>query len=296
VSLIILKAIFSYSGLQTADILSGQPIFPKEEIVSQTNAFRASQGLSQLNENSALDAAASKKLTDMVNGQYFAHNSPAGVSPWKWIEDSQYNYLYAGENLAIGFLKAKDVVTAWIDSPSHRANLINSNYKEIGVAVAPAKIQGEEGILVVQMFASPLPVKTVATAKPKVKVSPRPAPTISVKPTPAAIAKTSPAPSDTPLISVKNIETKTGLATVQTAENSKTLNVPNASSRLTKAITIANSTLILYAFLVFLASLAFLVFKAASKELVIKTALNLSVLVLAVIVPVILSAHPAFIF
>ncbi len=138
IALIFIKAVFSYSGAQFASLLDSTPLFSREDIVSQTNALRSALKLNQLKENSVLDAAAAQKLQDMINNQYFAHTSPAGITPWHWIDISNYSYTYAGENLAIGFSTAKDTVDAWDKSPAHRDNLLNTKYKDIGVAVASA--------------------------------------------------------------------------------------------------------------------------------------------------------------
>ena len=271
VALIFVKAVFSYSGLQFASIMGGVPIFAKEEIVSQTNAFREFLGLGDLKENPALDQAASQKLQNMINNQYFAHTSPTGVSPWHWIEVNKYGYIYAGENLAIGFLTAKDTVDAWENSPTHRANLANPNFKEMGVAVAPAKIQNSEGFLVVQLFGTPKPAKpAVAVIKP----SPSPAPP-KVTPTGSPLAG-SPAPSAFIQSAAKGIATETPVSVTISA----------ITPKLAKVSKTLNTSLIVYSLLVFLASLAFLVFYGASKELVIRTAVSLTLFILAVAIPV----------
>ncbi len=272
VALIFVKAVFSYSGLQFASIMGGAPIFAKEEIVSQTNAFREFLGLSDLKENPVLDQAASQKLQNMITNQYFAHTSPLGISPWHWIEVNNYGYVYAGENLAIGFLTAKDAVDAWENSPSHRANLANPNCKEIGVAVAPAKIQNSEGFLVVQLFGTPKPTKPVATA---IKPSPSPA---SPKTTPASSPLAS---SPTPSASVQSAAKGTAAT-----ETPVSVTVATLTPKLAKVSKTLNATLVVYSLLAFLASLAFLVFYGASKELVIRTAVSFSMVVLAIAVPV----------
>ncbi|MEK7153969.1 MAG: CAP domain-containing protein [Patescibacteria group bacterium] len=271
VALLFVKAVFSYSGLQFASIMGGAPIFAKEEIVSQTNAFREFLGLGDLKENSVLDQAASQKLQNMISSQYFAHTSPTGVSPWYWIEVNKYGYVYAGENLAIGFLTAKDTVDAWGNSPTHRANLANPNFKEMGVAVAPAKIQNSEGFLVVQLFGTPKPAKpAVAVIKP----SPTPVPP-KATPTSSPLAR-SPTPSASVQSTAKGIATETPISVTVSA----------ITPKLAKVSKTLNTSLIVYSLLVFLASLAFLVFYGASKELVIRTAVSLTVFILAVAIPV----------
>jgi len=280
VALIFVKAVFSYSGLQFASIMGGAPIFAKEEIVSQTNAFREFLGLGDLKESSVLDQAASQKLQNMITNQYFAHTSPTGVSPWHWIEVNNYKYVYAGENLAIGFVTAKDTVDAWENSPSHRANLANPNFKEIGVAVAPAKIQNSDGFLVVQLFGTPKPTKpAVAVIKP----SPSPTP---LKATPASspLAR-SPALSASVQPAAKSVATETPVSVTAAALTPKLANVSKT----------LNTSLIVYSLLAFLASLVFLVFTGARKELVIRTAASLSMVVLAIAIPAIQISHTALI-
>jgi hypothetical protein len=279
IALIFVKAVFSYSGLQFASIMGGAPIFAKEEIISQTNAFREFLGLSDLKESPILDQAASQKLQDMISGQYFAHTSPFGISPWYWIEKNQYNYTYAGENLAIGFLTAKDTVDAWENSPSHRANLANQNFKEMGVAVAPAKIQNSEGFLVVQLFGTPKPIKAIAAARPK----PSPAPP-QITPTISP-----PARGITPPVSVQSAEKSAG------TETPASITVAAATPKLNQVSKTLNTAFIVYSLLIFLASLVFLVFAGTRKELVIRTAASFALVVLAITIPVLQISRVALI-
>lgn len=122
------------------------------------NQTRQSAGLKPLAESAKLNQAAQLKAENMVQNQYFAHTSPSGVSPWHWFLKAGYNYKYAGENLAIGFFESLEVYQAWLNSPSHKANIMNPNYTEIGTAV----IQGygqNNAIVVVQEFGNPVIAK-----------------------------------------------------------------------------------------------------------------------------------------
>ena len=122
-------------------------------IIELTNQARQQQGLPVLMHNSLLDQSAMLKARDMLKNDYFAHNSPAdNVTPWEWFKQVGYNYTFAGENLAMNFSEAEQAVDAWLDSPTHRANIMNGNYAEIGVAVVVGKIYGQETTLVVQHF------------------------------------------------------------------------------------------------------------------------------------------------
>lgn len=105
-------------------------------------------------ENVKLSKAAGDKAADMLEHSYFSHNSPEGLTPWHWIDKEQYDYDYAGENLAMDFLSPEKMHQAWLDSPTHRANILNEKYKEIGVAVEKGKINGHDTILVVVLFGS----------------------------------------------------------------------------------------------------------------------------------------------
>ena len=124
-------------------------------IVEMTNQTRAKEGLNTLKVNPELSAAAAAKADDMIKNGYFAHFSPTNVSPWFWIKQNGYNYKYAGENLAMNFSETDQVINGWLNSPSHKANLLNGNYQDIGVAVLSGQVNGQSRVVVVQMFGSP---------------------------------------------------------------------------------------------------------------------------------------------
>jgi hypothetical protein len=122
-----------------------------------TNTNRAQQNLPVLTVSPLLTEAAQLKANDMATYGYFAHTSPAGKSPWYWLEQVGYNYQYAGENLAVNFSDSQDVVNAWMASPTHRANIVKGNYTEVGTAVASGIYQGQVTTFVVQDYANPMP-------------------------------------------------------------------------------------------------------------------------------------------
>lgn len=126
----------------------------KENIIQLVNQSRSSSGFESLVENEKLERAAEEKAGDMIEKNYFSHNSPDGTTPWYWFDKNGYNYKYAGENLALGFSSAEEEHEAWMESPTHRKNILNPNYKEIGVAVKNGKIDGKFVIVAVQMFGS----------------------------------------------------------------------------------------------------------------------------------------------
>lgn len=127
-----------------------------EEIIRLTNAQRAAAGLSEVKLDSQLSAAAAQKAADMFARNYWAHVSPIGTQPWYFITNAGYSYRYAGENLARDFSDAKSVVDAWVASPTHRDNLMNSHYQDIGITVVDGTLEGRETTLVVQIFGTKL--------------------------------------------------------------------------------------------------------------------------------------------
>ena len=130
----------------------GTVTFSTDQIIALTNQKREQNGLSDLSYNSQLAAAAVAKAQNMFSENYWAHNSPSGRTPWSFITAAGYRYVFAGENLARDFEDSGAVVNAWMNSPSHRDNLLDKNFKEIGVAVESGKLTGHDGILVVQEF------------------------------------------------------------------------------------------------------------------------------------------------
>lgn len=124
------------------------------QVVELTNSERAKAGLPPLVMNSRLSSAALAKGQDMLSDQYWAHIAPDGKEPWSFIKESGYTYKVAGENLARDFYNSNDMVSAWMNSPTHKANIVNNNYKEIGIAVIDGELLGHETTLVVQMFGS----------------------------------------------------------------------------------------------------------------------------------------------
>lgn len=125
-----------------------------DTVIELTNKERLSAGITILKENLELDQAALAKATDMFEHNYWAHVSPTGTEPWYFVTEAGYKYQHAGENLARDFSNPNDVVKAWMASPTHRKNLLDEKYKDIGIAVLDGYINGVETTLVVQMFGS----------------------------------------------------------------------------------------------------------------------------------------------
>ncbi|HMS31084.1 MAG TPA: CAP domain-containing protein [Candidatus Saccharibacteria bacterium] len=126
-----------------------------QKVVTNLNSLRESQGLKPLSVDQKLNTAASLKAEDMFTNNYWSHDSPAGIAPWNWFDQAGYKYQFAGENLAKDFTTSEGVTTAWMNSPPHKANVMGSNYENIGVAVVNGTIKGQATTLVVALFGAP---------------------------------------------------------------------------------------------------------------------------------------------
>lgn len=164
------------------------PIFPTQVLASSitestifnlTNSERSTYSVAKVSWNYKLANAAKAKAQDMINKDYFSHNTPSGATPWTFITAAGYNYIYAGENLAMNFTAAEDVMVSWMNSGGHRANILSTNFKELGVGVVTGEYQGYTTTMVVQMFgtqASSVYTDNTEGESSPVKQSERPAP------------------------------------------------------------------------------------------------------------------------
>lgn len=157
ISSILATVIYGWSNIpgKTGFILGYASSITPSQVIELTNAERAKSGLAPLTLNSVLSNAASSKGKHMFANQYWAHTAPDGTQPWAFIRNAGYSYSIAGENLARDFAETNSMVAAWMASPTHRANIMNSRYSDIGIAVIDGTLDGFETTLVVQMFGSP---------------------------------------------------------------------------------------------------------------------------------------------
>lgn len=194
-----------------------------------TNEDRASNNAGTLTTNELLQKAAQLKANDMAKRGYFAHNSPDGLTPWYWLDKVGYKYRYAGENLAVNFFESRDVAQAWMNSPTHRANIVKKEYTEIGIAVADGVFEGQNTVFVVQFFGTPKPTLPTIIKTPIVNASPTQKPTTkpATKPT-----VTQTAPTDTKVLSEETTDTTPSViiedsvkdsSVVETTENAPSL-------------------------------------------------------------------------
>lgn len=114
--------------------------FGVNDLIDITNSYRSQMNKKPLRVNNNLMNAAQTKAEDMATFHYFGNISPEGVTAWDYFKKSGYIYGTAGENIAITNKSVNDVVSSWIDSSAHKSNLLNDDFKDIGVGVA--KING----------------------------------------------------------------------------------------------------------------------------------------------------------
>jgi uncharacterized protein YkwD len=151
---IIVIIVITIPGIRVSILDSLSAIYASV-LVNLTNRDRVLNNLSELKVNSLLEKAAQMKADDMAARSYFAHNTPEGKAPWYWLELAGYEYLYAGENLAVNFQNSEEVQTAWMNSRGHFLNIVNPKFTEIGIATSTGFYKGREAIFVVQMFGTP---------------------------------------------------------------------------------------------------------------------------------------------
>ena len=180
------------------------------QLIALTNNQRTSNGLAPLAYDGRLASSAAAKARHMIANDYWAHTAPDGTSPWTFVRQAGYPYVSVGENLAKGFSADSSVISAWMASPSHRANILNAKFRHIGIAVASGVIAGKQTTIVVAHYgattaesataSAPAPAPKASASKP---AAPKPSPKPAVRPAPAQQSKPIPAPVPAPAAAVK---------------------------------------------------------------------------------------------
>ncbi len=164
-------------------------------LLAATNNQRAANGKASLTIHSSLNAAAQAKANDMIARNYWSHNTPDGEEPWIFIDATGYSYTKAGENLAYGFSTSSETITGWMNSPTHRDNMLDSGFSEVGFGYANGANYNGDGqeTVVVAMYAQPAAAAPVQAQQ---QVAPATTAPAQAAPAPAATAPTSePAPT-----------------------------------------------------------------------------------------------------
>lgn len=148
---------------QSTKVLGFATSISQQQLIQLTNAERVKAGVAPVTENSQLNQAALLKAQNMFAEDYWAHYAPSGKSPWYWFDQAGYVYTLAGENLARDFDTSQGVINGWMNSPSHRENMLTPGYKHIGIAVLNGVLGGHETTLVVQHFGTPATLAATPT-------------------------------------------------------------------------------------------------------------------------------------
>lgn len=154
-----------YSFTTGGAVLGVQQTISASDLYQQTNSQREANKLPDLQLSDQLSKAALLKAQDMFKQQYWAHTAPDGTTPWHWFGVVGYDYTYAGENLAKDFVSAGGVTAAWMASPDHRANILNTHYTQVGFAVADGTLDGHATTLVVALYGQPISVLAASSAQ-----------------------------------------------------------------------------------------------------------------------------------
>jgi len=164
---LVLVVQFVYNTTTRGRVLGSNADITSANLLAFTNTMREQDKKSALSYNEKLAHAAEMKAQDMFAQQYWDHNAPDGSRPWKWIAAAEYSYIEAGENLARGFDSAEAIVQAWMNSPSHRENVLKPVYSEVGFAAVDGTLGGKQTTLVVALYAQPssTPVVMGATSE-----------------------------------------------------------------------------------------------------------------------------------
>lgn len=163
---ILLQVSFSIISYTKPGILGITANIDQKRLIELTNTERLKKNLPKVVENEVLNIAAQLKAENMFAENYWAHFAPSGKTPWDFILGSGYKFTFAGENLAKNFYSSEEVVAAWMASKTHRDNLLNENYEDIGIAVVEGVLNGQKTVLIVQEFGT----TEILASKPTVDV------------------------------------------------------------------------------------------------------------------------------
>ncbi len=151
ISLVIFVYFLVVSGRTTEEVQASS--YSPEQVIAAVNKQRINNNLESLVESQKLSIAAQNKADDMKKRNYFSHVYANDGTKWSdFIQDAGYEYTIAGENLANGFYSVNDMVEAWMNSPTHRENIVNTKVDETGVGISYGELEGNPTIFVVQMF------------------------------------------------------------------------------------------------------------------------------------------------
>jgi len=168
------------------DVLAYATNMTDSGLLDSTNKARTDNNLKTLTYSAVLDKAAQAKAEDMAKRDYWSHNTPDGKEPWIFIDDAGYNYFKAAENLAYGFENSNSTVVGWMNSPSHRANILDGDLAEVGFGIVNVQNYQNKGpeTIVVAMYGLPTPATAPSTQGTDITLA-KPEPSFASSSTPA---------------------------------------------------------------------------------------------------------------
>ena len=221
--LVVTPFIYNLSTAGKPQVLGYATNITVGDLHALSNQQRTSAGIGTLTLNAKLSQAAQNKAADMFADNYWAHTAPDGTQPWTFISNAGYGYSKAGENLAKNFSTSAGVVNAWMNSASHRANLLDGAFMDVGYAAVNGTLLGDEVTLVVAMYAAPYSAPAPEPTPPPVASSTQPPaaptpPTVTPEkaaPTPEATTPSTPVAesSESPASPAENAPTQTAPVT-----------------------------------------------------------------------------------
>ena len=152
--------------IQSRGVLAYATSMSRSDLLGATNQQRLNNGVGGLTTNGQLEQAAQAKANDMAARDYWSHNTPEGNPPWVFVDQAGYSYKTAGENLAYGFMTSSDSVAGWMNSPSHRENLLNNAFVDVGFGFANVSNyqSNEPQTIVVALYGTPKAASVPAPA------------------------------------------------------------------------------------------------------------------------------------
>lgn len=234
----VILLVFVASTLDAHLIQQGQGAAVITSVLADlANTDRGLNHVGSLAVSPALSAIAEAKANDMAAGGYFAHTSPGGKTPWYWFQQAGYAFSYAGENLAIDFSDSADVEQAWMNSPTHRANLLNGNFTEIGIATAVGTYEGHTTTFVVEEFGTRAR-ESASVTESSIPTEPTRLATAQTKPVAAPAVKLAAAPTHT---TSSKSAASTSTPTLAEASSAPAAVLGTAAVGLTKTPSLADS-------------------------------------------------------
>lgn len=140
---------FNFTFKTNLKAVDSDIVISSQNLTNKHNEIRRDYGLEPLKTSTVLSESATNKANAMLSSDCWSHYCPEGKSPWEFFDEAGYVYEFAGENLAEGFYNANLLMETWMNSETHRENILNSNYDEIGIGITSGNFQGNPANIIV---------------------------------------------------------------------------------------------------------------------------------------------------